>query len=199
MRENKKIVILSDQQEELEYDQLIVATQPFQALPIIQDVANIELVKELKKWPKMDCYVILHKDLRQIKNMPWIHQTHSNRKTKKYYITNTIKPIMSNIQFDCVITFVYNTENYDDFIKHQINSKMIIKTYTPKLPIFTTNNSVNRKEVWSKIDNACEDIYWTQACKSGIQYHNNAIFNAKNIVKKIISKEIQNHTNSVRS
>ena len=188
-RQKNKIVIVSNNQEKIECDKVIVAAQPFQALPIIKDVATPQLITELKKWPKMDCYVVLHKDLSQIKNMPWIHQTHTNQTTNKYYITNTIKPIMSNIKFDCAITFVYNTDNYEDFIANQIDAKMIIKTYTPKLPIFTTENSVQRKEIWEQIDSACQDVYWTQACKSGIQYHNNAIFNSKNIIKHILEKE----------
>ena len=189
-KKKNKLSININQQETEEYDKIIVATQPFQALPIIKNIAIPELIQELKKWPKMDCYVILHKDLSQIKNMPWIHQTHTHKKTNKYYITNTIKPIMSDIKFDCVITFVYNTINYEDFIKNQIDQTLIIKTYTPKLPIFNTENSVARQEIWDKIDDKCQDIYWTQACKSGIQYHNNAIFNAKKIVKKIVEKEL---------
>jgi len=138
----------------------------------------------------MDCYVILHKDLSQIKDMPWLHQTHTNKKTKKYYITNTIKPRMSKIKFDCTITFVYNTINYEDFIENQIDSNKIIKIYTPKLPIFTLENSINRNEHWDLIDKECNDIYWTQACKSGIQYHNNAILNSKKIVKIMAEKEL---------
>ena len=135
----------------------------------------------------MNCYVVLHKDLRQIKNMPWVHQTHTHQKTNNYYITNTIKPIMSDIEFDCAITFVYNTTNYEDFITNHIDKTKIIKIYEPKLPIFTLENSINRNEVWENIDNKCTDIYWTHACKSGIQYHNNAILSAKKVVKKLIN------------
>jgi len=189
-REKNKIIILSDKNEKLAFDKVIIATQPFQALPLIKKVGTNKLIQELKKWPKMDCYVILHKDLSQIKDMPWIHQTHTNVKTKKYYITNTIKPIMSKIKFNCAITFVYNTVNYEDFIQNHIDNQKILKIYTPKLPIFTLENSINRNLLWDKIDNECDDVYWTQACKSGIQYHNNAILNAKRIVKKIIEKEL---------
>ena len=78
--------------------------------------------------------------------------------------------MMSDIKFDCAITFVYNTENYEDFIENKIDKSTIIKIYEPKLPIFTLENSVNRNEIWENIDNECKDIYWTQACKSGIQY-----------------------------
>ena len=92
-------------------------------------------IEELKKWDKMDCYVVLHSDFSSIKNMPWVHQTYTNKKTGKYYITNTIKPIMSDIKIDKVITFVYNTENYEDFVANNIDSSKIIKTYEPKLPI----------------------------------------------------------------
>ena len=189
-RQNNKIIVMSDENEKLEFDKIIVATQPFQALPIIKEVGTKKLIQELEKWPKMDCYVILHKDLSQIKDMPWVHQTHINQKNKNYYITNTIKPRMSKIKYDCAITFVYNKINYKDFIDNHIDVKKIIKTYTPKLPIFTLENSINRNEIWDIIDNDCHDVYWTQACKSGIQYHNNAILNSKKIVKIMAEKEL---------
>ena len=97
---------------------------------------------------------------------------------------------MSKIKFDCTITFVYNTINYEDFIENQIDRNKIIKIYTPKLPIFTLENSINRNDLWDIIDKECNDIYWTQACKSGIQYHNNAILNSKKIVKIMAEKEL---------
>lgn len=186
VRKNKKILVEIDENIELECDKIIFATQPFQALPIIKNVAHSELINELKKWPKMDCYVILHKDLRQIKKMPWIHQTHTHKKTEKYYITNTIKPIMSDLDFDCAITFVYNTDNYNDFVLNHIDQTKIIKVYEPKLPIFTLENSINRNKVWEEIDKKSKDVYWTHACKSGIQYHNNGILNSKKLVKNLI-------------
>jgi hypothetical protein len=117
--------------------------------------------------------------------MPWVHQTYTNKTTNKYYITNTIKPIMSDIEIDKVITFVYNTENYEDFISNHIDSSKIIKIYEPKLPIFSLENSINRNEVWRKIDSKCTDIYWTQACRSGLQYHNNGIVSAKRVVRSL--------------
>ena len=117
--------------------------------------------------------------------MPWVHQTYTNKSTGKYYITNTIKPIMSDIDIDKVITFVYNTENYEDFIANHIDSSKIIKTYEPKLPVFSLENSVNRNEIWREIDNQCTDIYWTQACRSGLQYHNNGIISAKRVVRSL--------------
>jgi protoporphyrinogen oxidase len=189
-KDNNKISVQLDNDTKLDCDKILFATQPFQALPLIKNIGSKSLINELKKWPKMDCYVILHRDLSQIKNMPWIHQTHMNKTTNKYYITNTIKPIMSDIVFDCTITFVYNTINYEDFIKNQIDESKIIKIYEPKLPIFTLDNSVNRNKIWNFIDNECQDVYWTQACKSGIQYHNNAILNSKRVVKCLINNEL---------
>ena len=189
IQKKNKYIVQVNNKTNIECDQIIVATQPFQALSIIDNIGHPKLINELKKWPKMDCYVILHKDLSQIKQMPWIHQTHTHQTTKKYYITNTIKPIMSDLHFNCAITFVYNTINYKDFISNQIDEKKIIKIYKPKLPIFTLENSINRNEIWKRIDDNCENIYWTQACKSGIQYHNNAILNAKKIVKKMIEHQ----------
>ena len=79
-------------------------------------------LNELKKWDKMDCYVVLHSDFSNIQNMPWLHQTHRNRTTKNLYITNTIKPIMSDLKLEYVITFVYNQENYTDFISNNIDN-----------------------------------------------------------------------------
>ena len=166
-------------------DKVVVATQPFQALPLINKIGSKQLITELKKWGKMDCYVILHSDFSSIKDMPWVHQTYTNKTTGKYYITNTIKPIMSNIKINKVITFVYNTENYEDFISNNMDSSKIIKTYEPKLPIFSLENSINRNQVWREIDDHCTDIYWTQACRSGLQYHNNGIISAKRVVRSL--------------
>lgn len=181
-------LIISDGKEEWSCNYVIAATQPFQALPLLTDVTPKELTNELKKWNKMDCFVILHSDFSTIKKMPWIHQTHKNKKTGNYYITNTIKPIMSDIKVKYVITFVYNKDNYTDFLLHNINNSKIIKTYKPKLPIFSLENSINRNQIWKDIDEKCTDIYWTQACRSGLQYHNNGILSSKHIVRAIVKK-----------
>ncbi len=180
-----KLTVTTDQGKILNCDKIVVATQPFQALPLLEEVAPDSLLSELEKWGKMDCYVILHSDFSSIKTMPWVHQTYTNKKTGKYYITNTIKPIMSDIKTDKVITFVYNIENYEDFIENNIDSSKIIKIYEPKLPIFSLENSINRNDVWREIDNQCTDIYWTQACRSGLQYHNNGIVSAKRVVRSL--------------
>jgi len=179
------LTVTTNQGKVLPCDKIVAATQPFQALPLLEEVAPSSLVKELRKWQKMDCYVVLHSDFSSIKTMPWVHQTYTNQKTGKYYITNTIKPIMSNVKTDKVITFVYNTENYEDFIENNIDSSKIIKIYEPKLPIFSLENSINRNDIWREIDNQCTDIYWTQACRSGLQYHNNAIVSAKRVVRSL--------------
>ena len=184
-RDSDKLTITTDQGNTLTCDKVVVATQPFQALPLLEEIAPESLVDELKKWDKMNCYVVLNSDLSSIKNMPWVHQTYTNKKTGKYYITNTIKPIMSDIKIDKVITFVYNTENYEDFVENNIDSSKIIKTYEPKLPIFSLENSINRNDIWREIDSQCTDIYWTQACRSGLQYHNNGIVSAKRVVRSI--------------
>ena len=184
-RDSDKLTITTDLGNTLTCDKVVVATQPFQALPLLEEIAPESLVDELKKWDKMNCYVVLHSDFSSIKNMPWVHQTYTNKKTGKYYITNTIKPIMSDIKIDKVITFVYNTENYEDFVENNIDSSKIIKTYEPKLPIFSLENSINRNDIWREVDSQCTDIYWTQACRSGLQYHNNGIVSAKRVVRSI--------------
>jgi len=181
-----KLIVKSQQGGSWSCDHVVMATQPFQALPLISDLASNSLVDELKKWGKMDCYVLLHSDFSSIKKMPWLHQTHKNKATNKLYITNTIKPIMSDIELDYVITYVYNTENYHDFITHHIDKSKIVKTYEPKLPVFDLKNSVNRNSVWRDIDQDCVDIHWTQACRSGLQYHNNGILSAKRVVKSVL-------------
>ena len=181
-----ELIVKSQQGESWSCDHVVMATQPFQALPLISDLASNSLVDELHKWGKMDCYVLLHSDFSSIKKMPWLHQTHKNITTNKLYITNTIKPIMSDIELDYVITYVYNTENYHDFITHHIDKSKIVKTYEPKLPVFDLKNSVNRNSVWRDIDHDCVDIHWTQACRSGLQYHNNGILSAKRVVKSVL-------------
>ena len=94
---------------------------------------------------------------------------------------------MSDVEVKYVITFVYNTINYKDFINHHIDSEKIIKIYEPKLPIFTLENSINRNMIWNNIDSECKDIYWTQACRSGLQYHNNGILSSKRVVRSILN------------
>jgi hypothetical protein len=95
---------------------------------------------------------------------------------------------MSDIELKYVITFVYNKENYTDFLSNHIDKSKIVKTYKPKLPIFSLENSINRNQIWKDIDNECTDIYWTQACRSGLQYHNNGILSAKHVVRSIVKK-----------
>ena len=185
---SKKFNVTTNDGAQYNADLILCATQPFQAIPLIEKIAPNNLVSELKKWPKMNCYVVLHVDYRAIQNMPWVHQTYYNKITSKHYITNTIKPIMSNEKQPFVITFVYNTDNYDDFIENKISKDKIIKVLEPKLPIFTLENSINRNQLWSKIDSECTDIYWTQSCKSGLQYHNNGILASKRVVKAILEK-----------
>ncbi|MEC9208983.1 MAG: FAD-dependent oxidoreductase [Bacteroidota bacterium] len=181
-------LIVSAHTKEWLTDYVIVATQPFQALPLIKNLGPKELIDELEKWDKMDCYVILHADISNIKNMPWIHQTYKNKVTGNFYITNTIKPIMAEENLEYVITFVYNQENYTDFISNNIDNSKIVKVYEPKLPVFTLENSVNRNDIWKKIDDKCTDIYWTQACRSGLQYHNNGILSAKRVIRSLVKK-----------
>ncbi len=187
-----KLLIRSKDNEQWLSDYTVVATQPFQALPLLKGIAQKQLTDELEKWNKMDCFVLLHSDRSSIKNMPWLHQTHQNKQTGQFYITNTIKPIMCEKEFEHVITFVYNKTNYLDFISNNIDKAKILKTYEPKLPIFTLENSINRNKIWEDIDNHCTNIYWTQACRSGLQYHNNAILSAKKVVKTIVKNNINN-------
>ena len=170
-------------------DSVIVATQPTQALPILEDVAPRILVEELEKWKQMDCYVLFHTDFSDIGNRPWLHQTHKNQSTGNYYITNTIKPVMGDLNAKYLITYVYNTENYLDFKANHMDESTIVKLYEPKLPIFNLENSVDRNTIWRGIDSQCTDVFWTQACRSGLQYHNNGIVSAKRVVRRVLGQD----------
>jgi predicted NAD/FAD-binding protein len=170
-------------------DAVIVATQPVQALPVLGEVAPKILTDELEKWKQMDCYVLFHTDFSDIGNRPWLHQTHRNETTGKYYITNTIKPRMGCLDAKYLITFVYNTENYLDFKAHHMDESTIVKLYEPKLPIFNLENSIDRNTVWREIDSRCTDVFWTQACRSGLQYHNNGIVSAKRVARRVLGHD----------
>ena len=183
------LTIKSASCDELSCDAVIVATQPTQALPILGEVAPKILIDELKKWKQMDCYVIFHTDFSDIGNRPWLHETHKNKVTGKYYITNTIKPRMGDLNANYLITYVYNTDNYLDFKANQIDESTIVKLYEPKLPIFNLENSIDRNTLWREIDSECTDLFWTQACRSGLQYHNNGIVSAKRVVRKLLGHD----------
>jgi predicted NAD/FAD-binding protein len=170
-------------------DAVIVATQPVQALPVLGEVTPKILTDELEKWKQMDCYVLFHTDFSDIGNRPWLHQTHRNETTGKYYITNTIKPRMGCLDAKYLITFVYNTENYLDFRAHHMDESTIVKLYEPKLPIFNLENSIDRNTVWREIDSRCTDVFWTQACRSGLQYHNNGIVSAKRVARRVLGHD----------
>jgi predicted NAD/FAD-binding protein len=170
-------------------DAVVVATQPVQALPILGEVAPKRLTDELEKWKQMDCYVLFHTDFSDIGERPWLHQTHKNQTSGKYYITNTIKPRMGDLDAKYLITFVYNTENYLDFRANHMDESTIVKLYEPKLPIFNLENSIDRNTVWREIDAECTDVFWTQACRSGLQYHNNGIVSAKRVVRRVLDHE----------
>jgi predicted NAD/FAD-binding protein len=172
-----------------ECDAVVVATQPVQALPILSQVAPKRLIDELEKWKQMDCYVFFHTDFSDIGNRPWLHQTHKNKTTGKYYITNTIKPRMGDLDAKYLITFVYNTENYLDFRAHHMDESTIVKLYEPKLPIFNLENSIDRNTVWREIDSQCTNVFWTQACRSGLQYHNNGIVSAKRVTRRVLGHD----------
>ncbi len=183
---NGSLTIKSANGDKWSCDSVIVATQPTQARPILGGVAPQILADELEKWKQMDCYVIFHTDFSDIGNRPWLHQTHKNETTGKYYITNTIKPRMGDLNAKYLITYVYNTENYLDFKANHMDEKTIVKLYEPKLPIFNLENSIDRNTVWREIDSQCTDIFWTQACRSGLQYHNNGIVSAKRVVRRAL-------------
>ncbi len=179
-------LVESEKGEKWSCDSVIVATQPTQALPLLGQVAPKILVNELEKWKQMDCYVLFHTDFSDIGERPWLHQTHRNETTRNFYITNTIKPRMGDQNAKYLITFVYNNENYLDFKTRHINEENIVKIYEPKLPIFNLENSIDRNTVWREIDSECTDLFWTQACRSGLQYHNNGILSAKRVVSKVL-------------
>ena len=83
---------------------------------------------------------------------------------------------------------------YIECISNNIDNSKIVKVYEPKLPVFTLENSVNRNDIWKKIDDKCTDIYWTQACRSGLQYHNNVILS---VTQNDANKEVKYANNSI--
>ena len=184
--ENGSLTVTSTDGENWSCDAVIVATQPTQARPMLDEVAPKILMDELEKWKQMDCYVLFHTDFSDIGNRPWLHQTHKNQTTGNYYITNTIKPVMGDLNAKYLITYVYNTDNYLDFKANQMDETTMVKLYEPKLPIFNLENSVDRNTVWREIDSQCTDVFWTQACRSGLQYHNNGIVSAKRVVRGVL-------------
>ena len=184
--ENGSLTVTSTAGENWSCDAVIVATQPTQARPMLDEVAPKILIDELEKWKQMDCYVLFHTDFSDIGNRPWLHQTHKNQTTGNYYITNTIKPVMGDLNAKYLITYVYNTDNYLDFKANQMDETTMVKLYEPKLPIFNLENSVDRNTVWREIDSQCTDVFWTQACRSGLQYHNNGIVSAKRVVRGVL-------------
>jgi predicted NAD/FAD-binding protein len=184
-----KLTINAEGGRSWECDAVIVTSQPTQALPILDGIAPKRLTHELEKWDQMDCYVLFHTDFSDIGKKPWLHQTHRNENTGKLYITNTIKPRMGDLDAKYLITFVYNTENYLDFIANHMDESTVVKLYEPKLPIFNLDNSVNRNSVWREIDAQCNDVFWTQACRSGLQYHNNGILSAKRVVRRVLGQK----------
>ena len=120
------LTITSTDGENWSCDSVIVATQPTHARPLLDTVAPKLLITELEKWNQMDCYVLFHTDFSDIGNRPWLHQTHKNEATGKYYITNTIKPRMGDLDAKYLITYVYNTENYLDFKANQMDESPIV-------------------------------------------------------------------------
>ena len=188
-QENGSLIVTSTGGKNWFCDAVIVATQPTQARPMLDDVAPKILIDELEKWKQMDCYVLFHTDFSDIGNRPWLHQTHKNQTTGNYYITNTIKPVMGDLNAKYLITYVYNTDNYLDFKANQMDETTMVKLYEPKLPIFNLENSVDRNTVWREIDSQCTDVFWTQACRSGLQYHNNGIVSAKRVVRGVLGHD----------
>ena len=186
---NGSLTVTSTAGENWSCDAVIVATQPTQARPMLDEVAPKILMDELEKWKQMDCYVLFHTDFSDIGNRPWLHQTHKNQTTGNYYITNTIKPVMGDLNAKYLITYVYNTDNYLDFKTNQMDETTMVKLYEPKLPIFSLENSVDRNTVWREIDSQCTDVFWTQACRSGLQYHNNGIVSAKRVVRGVLGHD----------
>ena len=187
---NGKYVIYNNN-EKVICDKIIIATQPIQAVEILEKSVNIQkrinpnLLSELKKWKQMNCYTILHKDFSKIKSLPWIYITYKNKKTGLKYSINIVQPKMDKQIDEFVISYIYSDDDYEDYIKYHIDNNKILKILRPTLPMMYIENSVNRNKIWEQIDNECNDIYFTQACKNGLQYHNNGILSSKRVVRSL--------------
>ena len=190
---DKYDIYFSDNKKRDNFDLVICATQPKDALSIFNKSKNCEinksLINELNKWKKtMKCMTLVHNDKNLIENYAFVQKRLFNKITKKEYIhfvTNAIGGYNNNIY----ISYIYGVENFKDFKSNHINSNKIIKELYPTLPLFTCKNTVNRLEKWNNIHSKCKDIYWIGCTQTGLQFHNDGILSSKRLVSKILEKE----------
>ena len=85
-------------------------------------------------------------------------------------------------------SYIYGREHAEDFEAYHIANRNIIKVVKSTLPKFTIDNAVGRNQIWRNIDSECSDVFWTAACRSGMQFHNDGILGAKRVVLSILGK-----------
>ena len=91
------------------------------------------------------------------------------------------------------LTYVYGDVSYADWLKHHCNEECVIHTYKPLLPIFSCKNSLDRNRRWRQIRAECQQtgLYFTHACISGLQYHNNGILSAKRTAAAVLAASLE--------
>jgi len=190
-----------------ECDVVVLATQPRAALAILaasaaaatptEDAQRLvaphvppALPAELAKWTEMECFTILHADHASVqsKGHGWVHETLSNQESGEPYAHYAIHPRMGDAGAKYWISYVYGREHARDFLAHHVDATKVVCVLTPTLPVFTCENAAGRNRTWRQLDRECSDVYWTQCCRSGLQFHNNGILSAKRVVSAILGE-----------
>ena len=110
-------------------------------------------------------------------------------------LTPTVPPALATASVRTLLTvarlcgrYVYGREHARDFLARHVAPDKVVTVLTPTLPVFTCENTAGRNRTWRQIDRECTDVYWTQCCRSGLQFHNNGILCAKRVVSAILDK-----------
>ena len=139
------------------------------------------------KWKTLQCYTIVHEDHAYIDHMAFAHESIFNENTGTTYMVTTMRHIVCASQTAPLVTFVYGRPHYDHFLP-RLNATKILETYRPLLPIPSTANSENKNDTWRRIERQQDGLFWTHACRSGIQYQNNGVVSAKRTVLSLLGK-----------
>jgi len=188
-----------------ECDVVVLATQPRAAQDILaasaatatgaEEVQQLVaphvppvLPAELAKWTELECFTVVHSDHASVqsKGHSWVHETLTNQTRGEPYAHYAIHPRMGDTHAKYWISYVYGREHACDFLAHHVAADKVVTVLTPTLPVFTCANTAGRNRTWRQIDRECSDIYWTQCCRSGLQFHNNGILCAKRVVLAIL-------------
>ena len=138
------------------------------------------------RWSAMECFTFVHIDDSLAKGEAWVHETVTNATTGTPYQHYAIRPRVGDRSAKFWISYVYGRAHAKDFVANMIDPEKVVEVLTPTLPTFSPENTVERNKTWRAIDSACSDVFWTSCCRSGLQFHNNGILNAKRVVHTIV-------------